>query len=114
MPNWNTEKIINDLWNIPNVDGITNEGQGGDVDTDNLCIHFRNSPHPLYVCGFDTENDITSPADIDVPMIELSDRLYSNGGLNSSNRITSIAYIDIREYFMNLGFHVVPTHKDYF
>lgn len=111
---WNTAKIAAELHSIRGVSGIRNIGQGGDVDTENLVITIKGTSDELFVCGFSVDNDIIAPGDTDVEMIELSDGLDSRGGLTSSHPKTAEAYIRVRQYFLDRGFKVVPTHKAYF
>jgi hypothetical protein len=114
MAKWNTQKVISDLSKIPTIIDITDDGPGGDVDTDNLIIEIDGANEQLWVCGFDDENDIIDSSDVDVPFIELTDGLDSRGGLNSRNPKVAKVYIDIRQYFLDLGFEVVTTHKAFF
>lgn len=115
MSHWNTEKIINDLKaTLKNIKSIENQGQGGDVDTENIYISFKNTKDCLYICGFDDENDIVEPSNTEVPMVEITDGLDSRGGLNSKDKKFAVHYINARQYFIDEGFDVVDTIKAYF
>ena len=115
MPNWNTTQIIQDLTTIVGVEEIISAGTGGDVDTDNLCLKLAGTDgQALFVRGFDDTKYITTPSNVDVIMVELTDGLDSRGGLNSHDFRVARAYIDVRQYFINRGFEVVPTLKAYF
>lgn len=95
---------------------IEENGQGGDVDTNNLRIEFYDEEHtdPLFVRGFNSVGDITTPDDVEVEMIELSDGLDSRGGLNSKNRTTCVAYGVIMSALRQDGWDVIPSLDDYF
>jgi hypothetical protein len=112
---WHSATIVEDLLRIKNVTKVINQGQGGDVDSDNLVIYVRGCNDKLWVNGFNTpdEPDITTPGACDVEMIELSDGLDSRGGLNSSEAAVAMVYTRVRQYFIDKGATVVPTHKDY-
>ena len=115
MSNWNTEKIINDLKSaLKNIKTIDNQGQGGDVDTENIYISFKNTNDCLFICGFDDENDIVDPSNSEVPMVEVTDGLDSRGGLNSKDKKFAAHYIIARQYFIDEGFEVVDSIKAYF
>ena len=114
MPRWNTNQVIADLQVLLPTARITNQGPGGDVDTDNLHIGLLDCSDSLFVCGFDDANDITTPGDVDVPFLELTDGLDSRGGLNSYDGRVAQAYMQVRQYFLSKGFVVCPTLKDYF
>ena len=114
MAFWNTEQIIADLRNIITVVDITNNG-GEDASTDNLVITLGGVVDTLQVKGFipDTYR-IDETDNIDVTHIELTDGLSSAGGLNSHDFRLARACIDVRQYFINRGFNVVPSMDDYF
>lgn len=115
MAHWNTDQITSDLQALFPKAKITNQGQGGDVDTDNLHIKLKGSTDGLFICGFDDEvEDTLANTDVDVPYIEITDGLDSRGGLNSSDQKVAEAFIVARQYFIKKGFHVVPTHKAFF
>lgn len=115
MAHWKTDDISADLIRIPGVKSVTENGQGGDYDTNNLIIDLKGTSDQLRVCGFDDESgELVTIDDADVPMVELTDGLSSNGGLNSRNLKTAKVYILIRQYFIDKGFEVVPTMNAYF
>lgn len=114
MAFWNTEQIMADLGIIIPVTAITNNG-GEDASTDNLELTLGGVEDKLFVKGFipDTYR-IDETDNIDVTHIELTDGLSSAGGLNSHDFRLARAYIDVRQYFINRGFNVVPTMDAYF
>lgn len=116
MPHWITGNIISDLNKISNVSSVESNGQGGSYDTDNLVLGIVGSNNNLFVCGFDADSDdeLSTPGNSIVQFIELTDGLSSNGGLNSKNKQTSKVYIAVRQYFIDIGFNVVPSIKPYF
>lgn len=114
MAQWNTEQIMADLGVIIPVIAIDNAG-GEDATTDNLIITLGGVEDKLFVKGFipDTYR-IEETNNIDVTHVELTDGLTSAGGLNSHDFRLARAYIDVRQYFLNRGFEVVPTLDVYF
>lgn len=117
MPIWNSAEIANDLRHIVGVVNINNAGVGGDWDTDNLVIVLAGTDDQnLFVRGFDPEQRDSYPdsGNVEVTMVELSDRLSSDGGLNSHDFRVARAYIDVRQYFINRGFDVVLSMRAYY
>lgn len=115
MFNWHSATIVSDLLKIKNVTKIVNQGQGGDIDSDNLVIYVRGCEDKLFVNGFNTpdEDDIETPGSCGVEMVELSDGLDSRGGLNTTDGTVAMVYMRVRQYFIDKGAIVVPTHKEY-
>lgn len=114
MPKWNTAQIMGDLGTIIPVTAIENNG-GEDATTDNLVITLGGVVDQLFVKGFIPKTyRIEETDNIDVSHVELTDDLYSSGGLNSLDFRLARAYIDVRQYFINRGFEVVPTMDVYF
>lgn len=113
---WNTQVIKAALEALPGIKKVEATTQGGDVDTTNLVVTpAGKKTDKLHVCGFVTDsNYITTPDDVDVEMIEVSDGMDSRGGLNSSSLETAQAYAQICTYFRKAGYDVVPCLKDYF
>ena len=112
MFKWNTDKIIADLTQNACVRSISNNGPGGDVDTDNLTITLHGTQGKLYVCGFSVDTDITDPANCKVEAIELTD---THGfGLQSKDYVVALSFITIRQYFIQQKADVVNSLKDYF
>lgn len=124
MYKWNTDKITAYLETLACLDGVHNDGQGGDVDTDNLRAKVRGTENEyIFVCGFNCEplngpnvaigkEYITDPTDCDVEMIEVTDR--SGHGLQSDDFTVAQAYIEVRQHFVGAGASVVTHLKDYF
>ena len=112
MFNWNTDKITAYLQTLDCIDGVYNDGQGGDVDTDNLRAKVRGTDTYIYVCGFSVDALITDPSDTDVEMVEVTDQ--SGYGLQSDSFTVAQAYIEVRQHFVGAGASVVTHLKDYF
>ena len=113
MYHWNTKKIVAYLSTLPEIEKVYNDGQGGDVDTDNIRCKVRGSDDYIYACGFVTGHaGITNPADCDVEMIEITDQ--SGNGLQSDDYGVAQVYIMVRQHFVGAGADVVPYLKDYF
>lgn len=111
---WNTEAIVSTLKGVPRITKVKNEGQGGDVDTDNLVCHIEGTREKLFIKGFVIEGSIDTPSNCAISAIEVTDGLDSMGGLMSSNETTAVVYGIICARLRRLGFHVVPRLKDYF
>ena len=114
MGHWNTTQIIQDLSTIVGIVEITNSDQLGDYTTDQLIIRVGGCKDQLWIVGFNAEGIINSPSDVDVKYIEVTDRLTSIGGLNSTDYQCARIYIDVRQYFLNRNFVVVRQMEYYF
>ncbi len=112
MYRWNTDKITAYLQTLDCIDGVHNDGQGGDVDTDNLRAKVRGTDTYIYVCGFSVDARITDPSDTDIEMVEVTDQ--SGDGLQSDDFTVAQAYIKVRQHFVGAGVPVVNRLKDYF
>jgi hypothetical protein len=111
---WHSPTIVSALKLIPGVKGIRNTGQGGDVDSDNLTVSIKGATDQLFISGFVQGGEISTPNVCEVDFIELTDGLDYRGGLNSTDARVADVYIAVRQYFVNSGAFVVPTHKAYF
>jgi hypothetical protein len=115
MARWNTAVVKSDLAKIPGVTKITNEGPGGDYDSDQLVVQVVGTNDKLFVCAFDPERGGEyDRSDADFPMAELSDGQDSRGGLNSDDDNLGTVYLKVRKYLKTAGFEVVGQLKDYF
>lgn len=117
MYKWNTDKIKAYLQTLDCIDGVLNNGPGGDVDTDNLLAKVRGTDTYIYVCGFNVECDannvyITDPTDCDVEMVQVTDQ--SGVGLQSNDFTVAQAYIEVRQHFVDADAPVIGRLKDYF
>ena len=112
MYKWNTDKIKAYLQTLDWVDGVINDGPGGDVDTDNLAAKIHGTNEYILICGFSVDNVITDPSNTDVEMIEVTDQ--SGHGLQSNDFNVAQAYIQVRQHFVGAGVPVVENLKDYF
>ncbi len=113
MYKWNTDKITAYLETLTCLDGVHNDGQGGDVDTDNLRAKVRGTEDEyIYVSGFSVDGIITDPSDTDIEMVEVTDQ--SGYGLQSNDFTVAQAYIEVRQHFVGAGVPVVGHLKDYF
>lgn len=112
---WNTSEMIALLSSIEGVRSVKSDGQGGDVDTDNLVLKIKGSKDSLHVAGFVIGNaDISTPENALIDMVELCDGLDSSGGLSSESLETSLAYARVASALRQRGFDVVDRMKDYF
>ena len=112
MFRWNTDKITAYLQTLDCIDGVLNDGPGGDSDTDNLLARVRGTDEYIYICGFSVDFPITNPSDNDVEMVEITDE--SGYGLQSDSFTIAKAYIEIRQHFVGASVPVVGQMKDYF
>lgn len=111
---WNTEEIALMVEQLPHYGHHRVDGQGGDVDTENIIVFPNNGGQQLYLRGFALEQQITRPDDWDVDMVELQDGEDSRGGLNVDDPDTVALYAEIRRELRKKGFDVVPTLDAYF
>jgi hypothetical protein len=114
MYRWNTDTIITTLSELPGVWGVEDGGPGGDFDSDTLVVIVEESEDNLFVRGFNTDREPEDTSDFNVEMVEISDGLDSCGGLNSRNVKTALAYVAVRQYFIDNGADVVDSMDDYF
>lgn len=117
MFHWNTDKITTYLETLDCVESVSNDGPGGDVDTDNLRVKVRGADDEyIFMCGFNVEEInniyITDPSNCDVEMVEVTDQ--SGYGLQSDNFTVAKAYIEVRQHFVGASASVVTHLKDYF
>jgi hypothetical protein len=112
---WHSATIAEAFGRITDVYKVINQGPGGDCDSDNLVVYLRGCGDKLFVSGFNTpeQPDITTPGACDVEMIELTDGRDDRGGLTSTIPAVAMAYTRVRQFFIDKGATVVPTHKDY-
>ena len=111
---WDSAAVATALLCIPGVKRVLNTGPGGDVDSDCFTITVKGATDRLFVSGFSVDSEIANPDSTTVEFIELKDGLDSRGGLNSSDPRVAMVYTRVRQYFVDKGAVVVPTHKDYF
>lgn len=112
MYKWNTDNVTAYLQTLGSIDGVYNDGPGGDVDTDNLRAKVRGTDTYIYVCGFSVDSTIADPSTTDVEMVEVTDQ--SGHGLQSDDFTVAQAYIEVRQHFVGAGVPVVGHLKDYF
>jgi len=112
MYKWNSDKIIARLQTLDCIDGVLNDGPGGDVDTDNICAKVRGTDEYIHVCGFNVDSDIPDPYECEVEMVEITDQ--SGDGLQSNSFTIAEAYIAVRQLFVGQDVPVVNRLKDYF
>lgn len=113
MKMWITDQIIKELKKIDGVK-ITNDGQGGDVDTSNLYI--EKNGYGVHVAGFITTplGIITSPDSCEIEMVEVSDGRDSRGGCNADTPDEWFFFGQVQGIMKGLGYTVVNQMKDYF
>ena len=119
MFRWNSKQIKSDLAAIDQVSRVDITGPGGAVDTENLVIYLKGTDQMLWACGFAQDEAFyeipyEEKGDIDVEMVELDDGLDSRGGLNSTDPIVALAYVAVRQYFIDKDVDVVDDMDDYF
>lgn len=111
---WDTEEMVK-LLQSPDWT-ITIHPPGGDVDTETLYLVAKGAkPHiGLYLCGFNSQDNVEDPKRSSVEMLELSDGEDSAGGLNTDDEPTCIMYAKVISKLRKAGWVVVPCLKDYF
>lgn len=111
---WNTQEICK-LLEKDNYK-ISVSPSGGDVDTENILIEIDNCEDCLHIRGFNTDDYKTAlnGKDTYIEMIELTDGLNSNGGLNSKEKGVVFAYADVYYKLISNGFTVVKSLDNYF
>jgi hypothetical protein len=123
MYHWNSQKLEQDLAQLPGIAAVENRSFGGDVDTDNLVLEIDGCEDCLYIRGFTTQDydrktmkpyELPNRNDVDIEMVEVSDGLCYSGGLNSTQPEMIRAYAEVRVYLANDGADVVDQLKDYF
>jgi len=114
MPKWNTELIRDELEVIIPITAIKVE-EGEDYTTDRLILTMGGVEDTLLVRGFSITGERTeNTSNVDIDYVELTDGLTSDGGLQSRDYRLARTYIDVRQYFINRGFNVVPSLDPYF
>jgi hypothetical protein len=108
---WQTDRIAEKLEKAGCT--VKSTGQGGDVDSDNLRVSCGNGEY-IYARGFVVKGSITSPADCEVDMVEVSDGQDSSGGLNSTRKKTFDTYSTVVRVLDRMGFKLVKSLDDYF
>jgi hypothetical protein len=111
---WKTEEIEHLL--KPFAKSIKRSGQGGDYDTNNLCLKASGAGKDefIFVYGFVTGRAaVTTPDDTNVEMVAVCDGQSSDGGLSSSDEPTAILYAKVCVALRKAGFCVVRTMKEY-
>ena len=96
---------------------MTSGEPGGDHDTQRLIIEWGLDER-LFVCGFHCTNtnydEGSSPADMEVEMVEVTDGKDDRGGLTSKERDVCLGYGVVCGTLRKAGFEVVPNMEDYF
>lgn len=91
-------------------------GQGGDWDTNNLCLRLiGDEDNRLFVRGFNPANTPTvdTPDDAEIEMVEVKDGADSRGGWNVHERAFGNMYVEVCCRLDDAGFLVVPCMDDY-
>ena len=116
LKRWRTPEII-ELLTDPKWE-ITNIRQGGDFDSEGLCLRLvgDETNNRLFVRGFnpDEENPTTTPEDCMVEMIEVSDMSDSRGGLNITDRPFGYMYVEVRARLNEADFMTVICMDEYY
>lgn len=113
MARWKTDEVMAAISALGCV--VEKHPQGGDYDTSTVVAtaHGAEEGNFLHVAGFDPEHEITTPDDVDVEMVELTDGQDSRGGLNTDDAPTEELYLKIKRVLRKMGFSVVNQMKDY-
>lgn len=113
---WETDKVLNDLKKLPNVEDVKNIGPGGDYDTSELVVCIKGVKHErIHVSGFySTEETIPNPDHSTIQWVQITDGQDSRGGLNSSNRTTAEVYFEVRQYFVDRNVQVIRHYDQIF
>ncbi len=113
MPRWKTDEIIAAISALGC--SVEKQPQGGDYDTTTIVAtaHGAEADNFLHIAGFNPEHEITTPDDVEVEMVELSDGQDSRGGLNTDDAPTEELYLKIKRMLRKMGFQVVNQMKDY-
>lgn len=112
---WITNDMVKLLSGIQGISSVEVHPQGGDVDTSNLILNIKNGQgEQLFICGFNIDDYITTPDDVEIEMIEVSDGLDGRGGLSSDIDEVCVAYGRVTGALRRAGFQVVECLKDYF
>lgn len=115
MKRWITSDVVKLLTAIQGIESVQVLPQGGDVDTSNLLVNVKDGEDErLFICGFVTDGDITTPDDVEVEMVEVTDGQQSDTGLSSSVETVCVAYGRVCGALRRDGFEVVESLKQYF
>lgn len=123
MYHWNTKKLEAAFSTLPGIKSVTNDGPGGDVDTDTLVLEIEGTDDQLWVRGFTTQDydrktmkpyELPNRHDVEIEMVEVTDGQCSSGGLNSNDETTIMAYALVRTVLAKDGADVVDTLDVYF
>ena len=121
MYHWNTKKIVKYLKTLNEIEEVTVQEPGGDVDTEQvickICGVEGDGDEYIFACGFSTDDAFMNipyedKGDIDVEYVEVTDQ--SGYGLQSNSFQVAQAYIKVRQHFVGGGATVVDHLKDYF
>jgi predicted transcriptional regulator len=110
---WNQKKIMTALAAIPGAASVKATDQGSEYCTNDIIVSTK-SGERLWMMGFNTRKEITTPEDTTVEMVELSDGTDSRGGLQSNNPEVIRLYGEVRIVLTGMGAQVVAQMKDYF
>lgn len=101
MFHWKTNDLVEELKKLPGVDKIKVLTQPGDYDTVRLAVYPQNCKREcFFVTGYPSTNIVcNTPNDALCEMIEISDGLDSQGGLNSEKVEMIRLYAELRIFF---------------
>lgn len=113
---WETDKVVEDLKKLTDVNNVKNVGPGGDYDTSELVVRVKDIPHDcLYVRGFySTEEGISDPDHSPIQWVQITDGLDSRGGLNSTNKTIAKVFFEIRQYFVDRNVKIIDHYDQIF
>jgi hypothetical protein len=112
---WVTSEMVGLLSGLEGIASAEVHPQGGDVDTSRIILNIKDVPDErLFICGFITDGDISSPDDVQIEMIEVTDGQQSDTGLCSGTEKVCFAYARVVSTLRGAGFEVVDSLKAYF
>lgn len=120
MASWNTPEVVAKLKAaIPSTFIVEiMPGQEGYSDDIYIIVNpeLGEASESIHVSAFNDTDvlGINTSEDGEYEYCEVTDGLYSNGGLNSTNDNTVIGYIAAVRVMKEAGFEVVKSMRDYF
>lgn len=109
---WNTNRIVEQIKNLPGVKKVLAHEPGGDYDTENLVICGLGKSK-VYLCGYN-RNGATNPNEMEIEALELRDGCDSQGGLASDNKNVIELYCTIRSFVSKLDVNVIDSWEEIF
>lgn len=115
MKQWVTSEMVKLLSVLEGIASVEVHPPGGDVDTSKLIVNIKDvADERLFICGFITDGYISTPDDVQIEMIEVTDGQQSDTGLCSGTEKVCLAYARVVSTLRGAGFDVVDSLKAYF